>query len=357
MGQWPTWMAPGRIGRASQMHRLRTAIVGAGIMGRAHASVIADYYRCELVAVCSRQHAAAAALAQKYGARHVYTDYAELLRLAEVEAVIIATPDYAHHALAIAAARAGKHLLIEKPLATNLAEADEIVADVGRAGVTAMTLFNHRWIPAYYQGRQRLASGELGRPLMAYARKNDVIQVPTEMIAWAAQTSCAWFLSSHDIDLVCWYFGEPAVEVHAQGVRQVLAGRGIDTWDAIQALVRFRSGASAVFESSWIYPQSFPTAVDSWVAITCEHGVIQMDRQQEQLQIAGPERFEYPRNLLLLEMSGHPHGSVRQAITHWVDCVLDQQPPLITLAESRHVTAILDAVHRSLATAQTAPVN
>jgi predicted dehydrogenase len=341
----------------SDSRRLRTAIIGAGIMGRAHASVIADYHRSQLVAVCSRQRAAAAALAQKYAASHIFTDYRELLRLPELEAVIIATPDFAHHELAVAAAQAGKHVLIEKPLTTDLDQADQIVAEVRRAGVTGMTLFNHRWVPAYYQAKQRLASGELGRPLMAYARKNDVIFVPTEMISWAAQTTCAWFLSSHDIDLVCWYFDDEAVEVRASGARQVLVKRGIDTYDAIQALVQFKSGASAVFESGWIYPNTFPTMVDSWVALTCEQGVIQLDRQQEQLQIASPQRFDYPRSLLLMEMTSHPQGAVRHAISHWVDCALDQQPPLISLEHSRQVTAILDAIHRSLATGQSARVN
>src|SRR5205823_8419774 len=122
--------------------RLRTAVIGAGITGRGHAAVLADYHRSELLAVCSRQGAVAAALAQKYAAPHVFTDYHELLRLPELDAVIIATPDFAHHALALAAAQAGKHVLIEKPLTTSLAQADEIVAAVRQAGVAGMTLFS-----------------------------------------------------------------------------------------------------------------------------------------------------------------------------------------------------------------------
>jgi len=104
--------------------RLRTAVIGAGITGRAHAAVLADYHSSELLAVCSRQGAVAAALAQKYAAPHVFTDYHELLGLPELDAVIIATPDFAHYALALAAAQAGKHVLIEKPLTTSLAQAD-----------------------------------------------------------------------------------------------------------------------------------------------------------------------------------------------------------------------------------------
>jgi len=331
------------------MTRLRTAILGAGIMGRQHASVIADYHRSELVAVCSRRREQAAALAVQFGVKQVFTDMAELMASPEVDAVIIATPDFAHHAAAVAAAQAGKHVLIEKPLTTNLAEADAIVAAVRTAGVTGMTLFNHRWVPAYYLARQRLAAGDLGRPLMAYARKNDWISVPTDMIKWAAQTTPTWFLSAHDIDLVAWYFDEPAVEAYATGVKKVLVARGLDTYDAIQAQVRFASGAVATFESCWIYPTTFPTIVDSWVAITCEQGVLQLDRQQEQLAIASQQKYEFPRNLLLMEMTGHPQGSVRHAITHWVDCALDHTPPLISLEASRHVTAILEAIHQSLA--------
>ena len=75
---------------------------------------------------------------------------------------------------------------------------------------------------------------------------------------------------AHDIDLVTWYFGDEAVEAYASGVRGVLSERGIDTYDAIQAQVRYRRGAIATFESCWIYPNSFPTMVDSW-AVSYTH--------------------------------------------------------------------------------------
>src|SRR5260221_2486029 len=96
-----------------------------------------------------------------------------------------------------------------------------------------------------------LFRSELGRPLMAYARKNDTLFVPTEMINWAAQTTCAWFLSAHDIDLVSWYFDDEAVEATASGAPHVLVQRRLDTYDAIHALVRLKRGASAVVASKW----------------------------------------------------------------------------------------------------------
>src|SRR5699024_6314194 len=136
---------------------------------------------------------------------------------------------------------------------------------------------------------------QLGTPRMVYARKNDRIHVPTKMLSWASETTPAWFLSSHDVDLVCWYLGQPAVEVYATAVRGVLESRGINTPDAIQAQVRFAGGAVATFESCWIYPDTFPTMTDSFVEIVGTDGVVHLDRKADQLEVSTPDRFEYPR--------------------------------------------------------------
>ena len=88
---------------------------------------------------------------------------------------------------------------------------------------------------------------------MGYARKNNPITVPTEMIPWGKDSSPMWFLSCHDIDLMCWWFDDDPVEVKAFGVKRVLKEKyGWDTYDAMQALVKFGSGAFATFESTWI---------------------------------------------------------------------------------------------------------
>lgn len=212
-----------------------------------------------------------------------------------------------------------------------------------------MTLFNHRWVPAYAQAKEQIAAGLIGTPRLGYARKNDRIFVPTRMIPWAADTTCAWFLSSHDIDLVCWLFDDQAIEVYASAVTGVLTGKGVDTPDAIQAQVRFAGGGVATFESCWTYPDTFPTMVDSFVEVIGTDGVIHLDRKREQIEIATEKAFEFPRNLLVRTVHGVPAGATRDAIHHFVDCVRSDTEPLVTLESSRHVTAILAAIHRSIA--------
>ncbi|WP_084959180.1 Gfo/Idh/MocA family protein [Thermoactinospora rubra] len=337
------------------MDAVRVGIVGAGIMGRAHAEAVAGHHAAVLTAVSSRTEAGAAALAEQTGAR-VHLDHEALVSDPEVDLVVVATPDHHHADVVVAAAEAGKHVLVEKPFTTSVADAERALAAVRRAGVKGMTLFNHRWVPAYAQAKSRIEAGDLGAPVLGYARKNDTIYVPTEMLPWAAGTTPAWFLSSHDIDLMCWLFDDTIVEVYANAVSGVLRGRGIDTPDAIQAQARFARGGIATFEACWTYPNTFPTMTDSFVEVIGTDGVIHLDRKREQIEIATQKDFTYPRNLLLRTVHGRAAGAARDAVWHMIDCVAHDREPLITLESSLHVTAVLEAVHASIDSGRPVPV-
>ncbi|MEV6153208.1 Gfo/Idh/MocA family oxidoreductase [Nonomuraea sp. NPDC052129] len=325
----------------TRLPKLRIGIVGAGIMGRGHAEVLSAHPEVEITAVARRalEHAQDAT---------VYPGYRELLVSGTVDAVSITTPDHLHADVMVAAAEAGVHILVEKPFTTTVEDADRSVAAIRRAGVTAMCLFNHRWVPAYAQAKQQMEL--IGEPVVGYARKDDTIHVPTEMIGWADETTCAWFLSSHDIDLLTWLYDDQVAEVYATARHGRLRGLGIDTPDAMQIQARFSRGAVATFESAWIYPNTFPTMVDSYVTVVGESGVIQLDRQKENIQLATEKSYTYPRNMLQRVVHGVPAGAYRDAIHHFVDCARTGAEPLISVESSRHVTAVLAAAHESART-------
>jgi predicted dehydrogenase len=335
---------------------VRAGIVGAGIMGRLHAEVLCEHPGAAVTAVASRTEPGARALAADCHGARTYSSPDELISSADVDLVVVATPDHLHADLVQAAAEAGKHVLVEKPFTTSVADADRALKSVRAAGVTAMTLFNHRWVPAYAQAKDRIAAGDIGTPVLGYARKNDTVHVPTRMLPWAANTTPAWFLSSHDIDLVCWMFDDQPVQAYATAVSGRLRALGVDTLDGVQAQVRFRRGGVVTFEACWIYPDTFPTMTDSFVEIVGDAGVIHLDRKSEQIEIATAEGFEYPRNLLARTVHGRPAGAVRDAIWHFVDCLRENREPLVTLESSRDVTAVLDAIHHSIRTGEPVPV-
>lgn len=330
---------------------LRLGVAGTGIMGRANAFAVADNPGAVVTALTSRDRGRAQRLADElvaagHPAPRVFDDLRALLAAGVVDAIAVATPDHLHAEAVIAAAAAGVHVLVEKPFTTDVAAADEAVTAVRRAGIVAMCLFNHRWVPAYAQAKQ--LSGELGSPVLGYARKNDTIHVPTEMIGWAQDTTCGWFLSSHDIDLVSWLFNDTVVEVFAGARMGLLRGKGIDTPDAMQIQCRFAGGAVATFESCWVYPNSFPTMTDSFVEIVFEDGVVHLDRLTENITVAGAKGYEHPRNVLQRRLHGRSSGAYRDAVDHFVDCAASGTEPLVSIESSRHVTAVLAAAHRSI---------
>jgi len=331
------------------MHKVRLGIVGAGIMGELHARILSRHPACEVVAIADSHRERAQALAARFNIPATFASHQEMLAGAEIDVVSVCTPDFAHAEAAIAAAEAGKHVLVEKPLAVTVADAEAIIAAAQRSRVKVMTQFSHRWVPAYHQTKDLLAGGDLGQPLMAYARKNNPIFVPTEMIHWANRTTPSWFLSSHDIDLVCWWFESEPAEVYANAVRQVLVARGIDTPDAIQAQVRFAAGAVATFEACWVYPNTFPSMPDSFVEVITTGAAIHLDRKREQIEVSTAKAFQYPRNLLAYTYAdGDVHGAVPLSLDHFIRCVLEDRQPMITLESSLRVTRILEAIQRSI---------
>ncbi|MEH7236447.1 Gfo/Idh/MocA family protein [Bacillus sp. JJ1562] len=325
---------------------LKVGQVGGGIMGQQHMSVYQQYHRTQVMSLATSNPIVGRQISERFGANY-YENHQEMLEKEDIDVVSIATPDFAHYLIARDALEAGKHVLVEKPLTMSVEESREILSLANKRNLTVMTLFSNRWISSYAQAKQLLKKKNL-TPIMGYARKNDRIFVPTEMIKWADLTTPAYFLSSHDIDLMNWLFESKVVEVYASAVKKVLKGIGIDTPDAIQIQAKYENGAIATFESCWSYPNTYPTIVDSFVEVITEEEVIYLDRKIENMEYASPEGFTTPRNQLHFEITGKRRGAFVYAIEHFVDCILDNKPVQITLKSSHHVTAILSAAHISI---------
>ena len=329
--------------------RVRLGIIGLGIMGESYVRIYSQHPQAEVVAVCSRSAQRVEEMCSRYSVPHGMTEFRRLLERPDLDAVVVATPDSDHFAPALAALQSGRHVLIEKPMTTSLAEADELLRAARRAGRKIQVAFNHRWLSAYYQTKTLIAAGEIGAPLAGYARKNDTIFVPTEYIRWAGETTPAWFLGSHDIDLLRWWLEAEPVEARAWGRREVLAARGIPTYDIVQAQVKFSSGAFVTFESAWVYPNTFPSIVDSFVEVIGQAGHVHLDRKCESLEVSTAKKFSYPKGFLMAEIFGRLRGAFPQCLEDFLLAIVEDRPPGATGEDGRQVTAALDAIHRSLA--------
>jgi len=337
--------------------KIRIGVIGLGIMGEQYVRIYGAHPLADVTAICTRRRERLDEIGEKYGIRQRYTDFAEMLVRAPVDAVCVATPDFAHFEPVKAAIEAGKHVLCEKPFTTDLREADELLSLVrGKPQIKLQVAFNHRWLSSYYHGFTRIRDGAIGRPLAGYARKNDTIWVSTEMIDWAARSTPIHFLGAHDIDLLRWFFASEPAEVHAYGVKDVLVARGIDTYDLIQAQVKFASGSFATVESAWIYPNVFPTIVDSFVEVIGSGGHLHFDRKRESIEMSTEKSFAYPKVFLASEVFGKLRGAFVECLSDFLDAIINDTEPKVTAFDGRQVTAVLDAVSRSLSSGQKAEV-
>ena len=325
-------------------------IIGLGVWGENHLRAYRDAPGCRLVGVCDLDEHLARRRAEEYGVPFWTTDYRELLARDGLDAVSIVTPDFAHYDLALAAAQAGKHLLVEKPLATSVPEAEGIATAAEQAGVLLMVDFHNRWNPAFVAARRAVEAGEVGEVQMLSLLLNDTLWVPTEMLSWAGRSTVAWFLASHLADLARWLTGREVERVYAVARSRVLAARGVDTPDFFQSLLEMEGGAVVHLENCWIMSNSQPNLFDLKMELFGAQGSLYVDmathRMMQKYTLRGGE---YPDMAVVQEIQGRYGGFGMESIRHFARCVQGQERPLISPQDAVENVRIVAALHESAA--------
>ncbi len=324
-------------------------LIGTGLWGEMHAKVYSSYPGIKFKAVCDLNEERAREVALKYGASECYKDYRELLGRNDISAVSIATPDFAHTDIIIAAAKAGKHILVEKPLATSVEDCEKIIEAVESAkNIKFMVDFHNRWNPPFVSAKSAIENGELGKPMFMYIRLSDTIFVPTGMLSWASKSEVIWFIGSHVIDLARWLFNDEVCKVYAVSRSEVLKGRGIDTPDFYSAILEFKNGAVVTIENCWILPDSLPTIIDFKCEILCSQGAIYLDVSSHRaIQKYTKDKASYPDILGAPVIHNQQMGFTVESIRHFVDCVVNDKQPMVTIKDGFATTKIISAIRES----------
>ena len=325
----------------------RFGVVGVGLWGEAHARVYSTYPGARLAMVCDANGERAREVAERYGAERWTTDYRELAGAEGIDAVSVATPDFAHAEIAIAAARGGKHLLVEKPLATTVAEAEAMVAAARQAGVHLMVDFHNRWSPIFNHARGARERGELGRALLVSIHMSNSKFVPTQMLSWGGRSSVLWFLGAHALDLMCWLLGERPVLVRALSRAGVLEGLGVTTPDLYLATLEFPSGAVGQLEHVWVLPDSQPNLCDFGGRLVGSEGTIYFDCLTHRDAAKFTAKAECLDLLGAPTVQGEVQGFMVASIRHFADCVINGNTPLVSGEEGLAVTRVLCAIEEA----------
>ncbi len=333
--------------------QLGYCIVGAGNIGKVHAQALACIPEARLAAVADTVLERAQAIAAPYGAA-AYTDYRAALARSDVNVVCICTPTGAHLEPALAAAAAGKHLVIEKPLDATLARGDAILAAADAAGVKSSCVLPYRFAAGSGRAREAIAAGRLGRITLAEARAPWWrTQAYYDAGGWRGTTALDGGgvlinQALHAIDLMLWLAG-PAQAVFGYAAR--LAHR-METEDTSAAVVTLAGGAlGAIIGGTGCWPGEVAT-----VGIFGDRGSIHLVEGRItgwKLADASPEEAQ----AMCAEDQGAGSGSAdptaigyeahRRQLADMTQAILEDREPRVTGADGRHCLEVISAIYAS----------
>ena len=145
--------------------------------------------------------------------------------------------------------------------------------------------FHKRYDPYNIDAMRKVREGKLGEPYYAYAYMEDKIVVPTKWLAsWSAQSSPFWFIGVHKYDLVRWITGREAVSVLAHGRKGKLSSMGMDTFDAVSAIIQMEGGMTCTIDVNWILPMQFEAVVNQGLRLVGSEGILELDSQDRGLR-------------------------------------------------------------------------
>ena len=310
---------------------LNIGIIGLGEIGQAHCDAFSQVGRARLVAVSDVDQTRLAETTARTKTRG-YVDYRELLAHRDLDAVVIATPEQAHAIPCVLAAEAGKHILVEKPIATTLRDAENIIEAADAARVKLMVGFTLRFFPQYIYAKQSVERGDLGQLVSVFARRTNLITRQEKM---KGRTGVLNFLGVHDFDVMRWIIGSEPESIFCEQATSVPSAYPVE--NETFAIIRFQNGVIGCGHFGWFLPENHPAGFDFKLDLTGTNGVLHLDMIRQGVEIDTHQtHYPYLAAPLIAEAKA------------FVDSVLDNTPVPATGIDGLRATKMVIAAQESL---------
>lgn len=298
---------------------MKVLVIGVGFMGAMHARTVAGSRLAQVCGVVDNNQATADAVGAELGVP-AFTDLARALDETAPDAAVIATPDPFHRGPAEAVIEAGVAVLVEKPLATTVDDAQAMVDLAQTRGTRLMTGHITRFHPRYLQVFATLRSGEVGEPVIITTSTWGPRSLGVRV---AATTTPLWHFGIHDIDLVQWLTGGLVDEI--DGAQLTESESGLSTFAATGTL---SSGPAFNLITGWTLPDS---AAPRWdLKVHCERGILQAAWSGDGVTHYGPDRASEVDCLAWPTAYGRVEGALRMEVDHFLGAVADGTPFAVT---------------------------
>jgi UDP-N-acetylglucosamine 3-dehydrogenase len=308
------------------MKKLGMAVVGTGFWGKNHARIYKELQETDLIAVCDIDPLRAKAVAEQFGARP-YTSVRKMLQNKEIKAVSICTWSTSLAKVATEAVKAGKHVLVEKPMAANVRQAEKLLETAKKTHVHVTVGFLMRFIPGLQHIKKAVEEKTIGELVCATAKR--VSQWPDRV----GDVGVVKDTAIHDIDVMLYLFNKDPMAVYAKTGSM----RSKKFEDYAQIMLTFEGGKTAFIESNWLTP--YKTRI---LIATGSEAILNLDYITQELRIEDAKETVQPR---------YPtQEPLKLELRHFANCVLGREKPLITGLDGLRALKIAESALKSSAT-------
>jgi myo-inositol 2-dehydrogenase/D-chiro-inositol 1-dehydrogenase len=330
---------------------LKVGLVGSGFVCDIHHAAFKGWvHNAEVVAVASPH--SAAKFAEEHAIPTAYSDYREMLKDKEIDIIDIGIPNYLHCQVVLDAARAGKHVIIEKPLCLTLEEADQMIEGCQKAGVLLMYAEELLFAPKYVRAKKLIEEGAVGVPFLA--KQSEEHPGPHMPWFWDVNLSGGGVMldmGCHSIEFTRWVLGRPKVKSVTAFMGTFVHQQRTKGEDHSYCVIEYEGNKIAMIENSW----AKGGGVDDRCAIYGDKGHTQADLLRgSSLLTYSEEGYGYA-----VEKAGSTRGytftmfeevwnyGFPQEMQHFVNCALGKEKCMVTGEDGREVLKIMDAAYQS----------
>jgi len=277
------------------------------------------------------------------------SDYRTLLNNSTIDGIIIsATPETTHYAMAKESLLSGKHVFLEKPIALELSEADELIALARSKNLLFTIGYSQRFNPKFAYVKRSIDDGTIGQPVSALVSRHITRNLGNK-IGGRIKLSPAAMEATHDIDFVLWCFApRRPVRVYAQEVRKIMQSTH-NVPDCVWIVVTLDDGCVFTIGAGWVLPPAYPNFSSTWIEMVGTEGSIMVDDTHRDVSLNTMKRgIEFPISTMPGEKVAHVYAGPMEAETiHFLECLAKGKPPLVTAEHARMVMQVYQAADQS----------
>ena len=305
------------------MRTVNVGVIGVGAMGENHVRVYHKMEEANLMGVSDVSERALKKIEKKYGAKG-YTDYCELLANPEIEVVSVCVPTTFHHAVVMEAIKHKKHVLVEKPIAFTLTEAEEMIADAKEAGVILATGHVERFNPAVQKAKELIDDGVIGDIVSAFAKR--VGPLPPRI----KDVGVSIDLAIHDLDIMNYLFEEEITQVYGT---MNSSFDDSEFEDHAEIMVSFDNESTGIIEVNWLTPYKRRE-----LELTGTAGIISVDYIQQSIEVFG----KFAQDIEIVH-----EEPLKGELKSFLNSVVEEKEPVITGEDGLKALKMVIAANKS----------